>query len=152
MENHKLQSGYKRVGVRIRIRPDADAHGLTLREKNPFVIRRHAVSVVLGGVDDGPEGAVHDLVEHRRRGPAVDSPVEVSGPHHVLGVAVDLDGVAVLPAGMVRERSDGGEDGEEYWNRQVLGGPAAGEEAGVGEPFAAVDLGLFGGAAIDQST
>ena len=155
MEDHELQGRYKRVGVGISIRPDANAHGLTLREEHALVIRRHAVDVVLGGVDDGPKRAVDDLIENRRRTRAVDPAVVVGGPDHVLGAAVDLDVVAVLPARNVRERREGGEDGDDgddAGNVEGFGGAGAGEEAGVREPFPAVDLGFDVGAAVDQST
>ena len=150
-KNHKLQGRYKRVGIRIRIRPDANTHGLTLREEHPLVIRRHVVDVVLGSINDGPQRAVDDLVENRRRVPAVDSAVVVSRPDHVPSVAVDLHIVAVLPARNVRERPEGGENGDQAGLVEGFGGAGAGEEGGVREPLAAVDLGFDFGAAVDQS-
>lgn len=139
-ENHKLQGGDKRVGFGVIVRPETHAHGLALSEEDPLVVSRHAFCEVLCGVNDGPEGAVYNQVENWR-GVVGASVVVVGGADHVPGVAVDLHRVAVLAVGIVRERSDGGEDGDEDRGCQVPRGPN-GDKAGVGEPFAAVDQGF----------
>lgn len=149
----ELQRRYKRVRIRIRVRPDTDAHGLPLSDKNPFKVGRHAVGVILRGVHHAPESPVDHLIERRRRVPAVDPSVEVGGPDQVLGPAVHRHDVAELFEEVVaeRKRSDGGEEGNQDRGGQVPRGPT-GHEALVGEPFPAVDCRLGSCTAINQKT
>lgn len=112
-------------------------------------MRRAAGQAVGGGVDSGPEGAVHDEVEHgrRRRGGAV----EEGGAEEVAAVAVDGERVAELGGGAVREGAEGAEGGVEEALDWELARGAGGDVRAVGVPAeAAAVCGGGRGAAVEE--
>lgn len=150
LKNHELQSRDKGVRIGVSIGANTQAHDLPLSQENPFVERRVSISVIPGGIDDAPEGPIEDLIEHRRRGVvgAVDSAVEVGGPHQILCAAIHGNIVAVL-IDSAREGAKGVKSGEQNRGGHVQGG-ARRDEGRVGEPSAVLELGRGVGPAVDE--
>lgn len=153
LEDNKFQGRYKRVGIRIKIGPNAEAHGLPLSNENPFIVRRQAIGVIRGGVDHAPQSPIHHLIKNRRRIFAVDPSVVVRGTDHVFGSAINVDGVAELLVRVVqkRKRSNGREDRNEAMRGDDLGGPS-GDKFSIGKPYPAVEFIFSDRTAINQNS
>lgn len=133
----------------VRVHAEAETHVPAARAEDGLVVGGAAGEDVVGGVDGGPEGAVHDEVEdgRRRRG----GPVEEGGAEQVAAVAVDGELVAELLPGLVREVTAGGERRVEEALVGELVGLAAGDVAAIGEPLEAAAVGGGRrGAAVEQ--
>lgn len=127
------------LGV-VRVGAEAEGHAPAPGREHGLVVRGAAGEPVIGGVDGGPEGAVHDQVEHgrRRRGGGA---VEEGGAEDVAAVGVDGELVAVLGAGAVREVAEGGEGPVEEALERELAGGAGGDVGAVGVPAEAAGVG-----------
>lgn len=148
-EDH-LESRDKRIRFCVRVAGDTDTHGLSDRQEHALVVRRHASRKVRSCIHHSPEGAIHNLVEDRRRAGAVDAAVVVGGADEVAGATEDGENVAELAGvggGVEGEGAEGGEGRGEAADGEIAR-DAGGNEGAVGEPLEAVDYGIDGRAAI----
>lgn len=146
VELDHLQRGDERAGVGIvRVHPETEAHVPATRREHALVGRRGACQRVVGGVDGGPEGAIHGQVEDGRRrrggGGGEERAVEEGGADEV--AAVPIDGELVTELGPVTER-EAAERGErrvdEAWERDHAGGTGR-DVVAVGIPAEAAAVG-----------
>jgi len=62
----------------------AHAQGLPCRHHRDVKVGAETFGIVLGGVHNAPSCPLHDLIEHRRLLPSIETSVVVHGLHHVL--------------------------------------------------------------------
>lgn len=89
------------TGSRVLVPGQAHAHHLPHRHHHQLVVRRQPIREILCRVHGAPFGALHNLVEHRRLLPAVESAVVVRRPHQILPALHNRNREAVLPGRIV---------------------------------------------------